>query len=210
MKRLEILQKMQQAGVIAVVRSETPKEALRTVHAIVSGGVKGIELTFTVPGAESVISSLSAEYSGTDTVIGAGTVLDAYTARIAILAGANFIVSPSFDADVAKVSNLYQVPYIPGIFTSTEIQTALESGVDIVKLFPGSIAKPSAIHEIHGPFPYVSVMPSGGVSSENIGEWKAAGALIVGVGGSLSSPAKKGDFAGVEQNAKALVQGWRN
>ncbi|WP_341779245.1 bifunctional 2-keto-4-hydroxyglutarate aldolase/2-keto-3-deoxy-6-phosphogluconate aldolase [Levilactobacillus sp. HBUAS70063] len=210
MKRLEILRDMQQAGIIAVVRSETTQEALKTVHAIVAGGVKGIELTFTVPGAESVIRSLSSEYRSTDTVIGAGTVLDAHTARIAILAGAEFIVSPSFDADVAKISNLYQVPYIPGIFTSTEVQTALEAGVDIVKLFPGSIAGPDAIREIHGPFPYVSIMPSGGINSKNLNEWKSAGALLVGVGGSLSAPAKEGDFAEVEKNAKELVQCWQS
>ncbi len=210
MKRVEILNKIKDAGVVAVVRGDTEQQAIDTVTAAVDGGVKGIELTFTVPQADQVIGELSEKYQGTDVMIGAGTVLDPVSARIAIIAGAQFIVSPSFNAEVAKMANLYQIPYIPGTFTNTEIQTALEAGVDIVKLFPGTVATPAAIKELHGPFPYVSVMPSGGVNVDNLGDWKAAGALIVGVGGSLSAPAATGDYAGVTKNAKALMAKWNS
>ncbi|AQW20894.1 bifunctional 2-keto-4-hydroxyglutarate aldolase/2-keto-3-deoxy-6-phosphogluconate aldolase [Lentilactobacillus curieae] len=210
MKRVEILNNVKKAGVVAVVRGDSKEQAIKTVDAIVEGGVKGIELTFTVPNADQAISELNEKYAGTDVMVGAGTVLDPVSARIAIIAGAKFIVSPSFNEEVAKISNLYQIPYIPGTFTNTEIQHALEFGADIVKLFPGSIAQPGAIKEIHGPFPYVSVMPSGGVNADNLGEWKEAGALIVGVGGSLSAPAAKGDYAAVTANAKELISKWNS
>lgn len=208
MKRVEILNNIKNVGIVAVVRGETKEKAIKTVDAIVEGGVKGIELTFTVPNADQVISELSNKYRDTDVVIGAGTVLDPISARIAILAGAQFIVSPSFNEEVAKISNLYQIPYIPGTFTNNEIQSALEAGADIIKLFPGSIAGVGSIKEIHGPFPYVNVMPSGGVNVDNIDEWRQSGALIVGVGGSLSAPADKGDFAAVTANAQKLVAKW--
>ena len=137
MKKVEVLKRLENAGVIAVLRADSKEEALKISHAVVEGGMIGLELTFTVPQADEVIRSLVETYHDEkDIVIGAGTVLDAVTARLAIMAGAEFIVSPSFNRETAEICNLYQVPYLPGCMTITEMQTALKSGVDIVKLFP--------------------------------------------------------------------------
>lgn len=140
MKRFETLSQIQDAGIIAVVGAETADKAIKVVEALVAGGIKGIELTFTVPQADQVISQLAAKYAQTDVVIGAGTVLEPVTARLAINDGAQFLVSPLFDEGTAKMANLYQVPYLAGAFTITEIKTALEAGVDIVKMFLGAEA----------------------------------------------------------------------
>ena len=129
-----------------------------------------------------------------DVVIGAGTVLDATTARLAIVAGAEYIVSPSFDEETAKICNLYQVPYLPGCMTITEMKEALKSGADIIKLFPGSVYGPSVISAFKAPLPQLNIMPTGGVSLENMAEWFAAGVTAVGVGGNLLAPAATGDF----------------
>lgn len=139
MKRVSILSRLEQTGVVAVVRGATKEEALKASHAIVAGGLKGLELTFTVPQADEVIKELVTYYQDRpDVVVGAGTVLDAVTARLAIMAGAEYIVSPTFDKETAEICNLYQIPYLPGCMTITEMKEALKSGADIVKLFPGS------------------------------------------------------------------------
>lgn len=206
MKRVEILEKIVDAGIVAVIRGESPKKAKNTAEAVVKGGIKGLELTFTVPHIEQVIAELSSEYENSDVAIGAGTVLDATSARLAILAGAQFIVSPSFDVGVAKLCNLYQIPYIPGCMTVTEIQTALSYGVDIVKMFPGSVAGTKMIKAVHGPIPYVSIMPTGGVSLDNMDEWFKAGAVTVGTGGNLTQAADKNDFQAVTEMAEKYVK----
>ncbi len=132
-----------------------------------------------------------------EVIIGAGTVLDAVTARLAIMAGAEFIVSPSFNRETAEICNLYQVPYLPGCMTITEMQTALKSGVDIVKLFPGSTYGPSIISAFQAPLPYLNIMPTGGVSLDNMASWFEAGVTAVGVGGNLLAPAATGEFGKV-------------
>lgn len=129
MKKIDILSRLKNAGVIAVVRGKSKEEALNACHAIIKGGLTGIELTFTVPQADQVIKELLSFYKNQpEIVIGAGTVLDAVTARLAILAGAEYIVSPSFDQETAEMCNLYQIPYLPGCMTITEIKTALKRG----------------------------------------------------------------------------------
>jgi len=184
LKRVSILQKLENAGVIAVVRGKTKEEALKASQAIVAGGMRGIELTFTVPQATEVIQELVALYQeNPDVVIGAGTVLDATTARLAIVAGAEYIVSPSFDEETAKICNLYQVPYLPGCMTITEMKEALKSGADIIKLFPGSVYGPSVISA-----------------------FKAPGVTAVGVGGNLLAPAATGDFEKVREVAQAYME----
>ena len=203
MKRLNILNKLQQAGVIAVVRAESVEKAELIVDALVDGGIKGIELTFTVPQADVCIKNLVDKYRGTDVIVGCGTVLDAVTARLAILAGAEFVVSPFFDVETAKMANLYQIPYMAGAMSITEMKAALEYGVDIVKLFPGSEASPSMVK---APLPQVNIMPTGGVNLDNMGDWIAAGVVAVGVGGSLLKPAEFDDYAGVTDNARAYVE----
>ena len=159
-----------------------------------------------MPNVQEVIQELAAEYQGKEVVIGAGTVLDVVTARLAILAGAEYIVSPSFDQATAELCNLYQIPYLPGCMTITEMQTALKSGVDIVKLFPGSISGPSIVSAIKAPLPQVNIMPTGGVGLDNMSEWFAAGVTAVGVGGNLLAPAAVGDYEQVTAIARQYAQ----
>lgn len=202
MKKTAILNKLENAGVIAVVRGKTVEEAIKASNAIVKGGITGIELTFTVPNADHAIAELAANYKKDPTiVIGAGTVLDAVTARLAIMAGAEFIVSPCFDKETAKICNLYQIPYLPGCMTITEMKTALTYGADIVKLFPGSAFGPSIVKAFKAPLPHLNIMPTGGVSLANMQDWFAAGVVAVGVGGNLLAPAATGDFEKVTEVA---------
>jgi 2-dehydro-3-deoxyphosphogluconate aldolase/(4S)-4-hydroxy-2-oxoglutarate aldolase len=206
MKKVDILNRLEKAGVIAVVRGATKEEAVKATAAIVKGGLTGIELTFTVPQADQVIAELVDTYKDQpEVVIGAGTVLDAITARIAIMAGAEYIVSPTFDADTAEICNLYQIPYLPGCMTITEMKTALKAGVDVVKLFPGSAYGPSIIKGFKAPLPQLNIMPTGGVGLANMAEWFAAGVITVGVGGNLLAPAATGDFDKVTEVAQQYV-----
>ena len=206
MKKTQTLAGLEKAGIIAVVRGASKAEALQASRAIVAGGIKGIELTFTVPQADELIRELVAEYQGDEEVlIGAGTVLDATTARLAIMAGAEFVVSPNFDVETAKICNLYQVPYLPGCMTITEMKTALESGVDIIKLFPGNAFGPKIVSAFKAPMPHLNIMPTGGVGLENMEEWLNAGVVAIGVGGNLLAPAATGDFEQVTAIAKQYV-----
>ena len=203
MQKYDYLNRLINTGCVAVVRGDDADEAVKTVDAVIAGGVTGIELTFTVPHADKALDELSEKYGDReDVLIGAGTVLDPATARLAIIAGAKFIVSPSFNADVAKICNLYSIPYTPGCFTPTEIQTALEAGVDLVKVFPGSVAGPAMVKALHGPFPQLGIMPTGGVSLDNLETWFDAGVTLVGAGSNLTAAAKTGDYAGVTATAK--------
>ena len=202
MKKIEILQRLEKAGVIAVVRGKTKEEALQASHAIVKGGMHELELTFTVPQADEVIRELSETYQDSpEVIVGAGTVLDAVTARLAIMAGADYIVSPTFDQETAEICNLYQIPYLPGCMTITEMKQALKSGVDIIKLFPGSAYGPSIIPAFKAPLPQLNIMPTGGVSLDNMADWFEAGVITVGVGGNLLAPAATGDFEKVTEVA---------
>ncbi|CAM3126368.1 bifunctional 2-keto-4-hydroxyglutarate aldolase/2-keto-3-deoxy-6-phosphogluconate aldolase [Lactococcus laudensis] len=207
MKKQKILKKLEDAGVIAVVRGRSKEEAIKASQALVTGGVVGLEVTFTVPNAVQVIETLSAQYQGDEkVVVGAGTVLDAVTARLAIMAGAEFVVSPTFDLETAEICNLYQMPYLPGCMTITEMKVALKAGADIIKLFPGSAYGPSIISGFKAPMPQLNIMPTGGVSLENMAEWFRAGVVAVGVGGNLLAPATKGDFEGVTAIAKQYAE----
>nr|WP_263324536.1 bifunctional 4-hydroxy-2-oxoglutarate aldolase/2-dehydro-3-deoxy-phosphogluconate aldolase [Neobacillus sp. Marseille-Q6967] len=206
MKKVKILSKIAESGVVAVVRADSKEEAVKISEACVKGGIQGIEVTFTVQGADEVIKELSSLYQeNNNVVIGAGTVLDATTARIAILAGAQFVVSPAFDEETAKLCNLYQVPYMPGCMTITEIKRALEAGVDIVKLFPGSAFGPDFVKAVKAPLPQVNIMPTGGVDLNNIDQWIRNGCVAVGVGGNLVAPAKNGEFDKITDYAKQYV-----
>lgn len=206
MKKVNILKRLEATGVVAVLRGSTKEEALKSSHAVVKGGIKGLELTFTVPQAEEVIRELVTFYKEQpEIVVGAGTVLDATTARLAIMAGAEYIVSPSFDQETAELCNLYQIPYLPGCMTITEMKNALKSGVDIIKLFPGSAFGPSIVSAFKAPLPQLNIMPTGGVGLENMEEWFNAGVVTVGVGGNLLAPAKTGDFDKVTEVAKQYM-----
>ncbi|WP_214769306.1 bifunctional 4-hydroxy-2-oxoglutarate aldolase/2-dehydro-3-deoxy-phosphogluconate aldolase [Exiguobacterium sp. s133] len=207
MNKLKILNSITNCGVVAVIRADSEEEAIKISEACVEGGIKGIEITFTVDGADSVISKLRSLFTGDDSVvIGAGTVLDSTTARIAILAGAQFVVSPCFDEATAKLCNLYQVPYMPGCMTITEMKQALEAGVDIIKLFPGNNFGPEFIKGVHAPLPQVNIMPTGGVSLDNVDQWIKNGCVAVGVGGNLITPAKSGDYNLISEYAAQYVE----
>lgn len=205
MLRINIISRLVESGVVSVVRADSPEKAIKIVDSVVNGGIKAIELTYSVPQANKVIADLVEKYSETDILIGAGTVLDPSSARLAIVAGARFIVSPSFDKEVAKICNLYQIPYIPGVLTPREAGEALKYGSEIIKLFPGDIATPAMIKDLKGPYPYINVMPSGGVSSDNVGEWLKAGAVAVSSGGGVTRPAETGDYKAVTANAKEFM-----
>ena len=202
LKKSKILKKITDIGIVAVVRSETIEEGIRISKACVEGGIPAVEVTYTVPGATEVIKALKEQFTSDELVIGAGTVLDASTARIAILAGSEFIVSPAFNEETAKLCNLYQVPYMPGCMTITEITKAMQYGADIVKLFPGSAFGPSFVKAVKAPLPQANIMPTGGVSLENIDEWFKNGVVAVGVGGKLAS----GSSEDIIATAKAFVE----
>lgn len=206
MIKQEILNRITEVGIVAVIRAESSEEATLISEACIKGGIPAIELTYTVPGATTVIEALTNKFSKDELIIGAGTILDSQTARIAILAGAQYIVSPGFNLETAKVCNRYQIPYMPGCLTITEMITAMEAGCDIIKLFPGSAFGSSYVKAVKGPLPQVNIMPTGGVSLSNVAEWIKAGVVAVGVGGDLTAPAKKGDYEGVKQNAIAFVE----
>ncbi|MDE7208872.1 MAG: bifunctional 2-keto-4-hydroxyglutarate aldolase/2-keto-3-deoxy-6-phosphogluconate aldolase [Clostridia bacterium] len=206
MKKYNVYQTIKEQGVVVVIRGNDLQEAIKTVEACYKGGIKVIEVTFTVPRADELIKTLVEKYAGSDMLVGAGTVLDPETARIAMLAGAQFIVSPSLNVDTIKTCNRYGVPVMSGVMTPTEAQTAMEYGVDILKLFPGDIAKPAGLKALKGPFPNANIMPTGGVSQDNVKEWFKVGAYAVGAGSFLTKDAKTGDFDKVEKTCRAFVE----
>jgi 2-dehydro-3-deoxyphosphogluconate aldolase/(4S)-4-hydroxy-2-oxoglutarate aldolase len=209
MKRQEVLKRITDAGVVAVVRGDSKEEALKIVEAVAKGGIKIMELTMTVPNPVDVIKEVAEKYKGTDIVVGAGTVLDSETARACILAGAEFIVSPSLDVDTLKLCNRYKIAVMPGVMTVKDAITAMEYGVDVVKVFPANLYGPSVIKSFKGPLPQGDFMPTGGVTVANIHEWVEAGAVAVGTGGDLTKGAKTGDFELVEKTAKEFVEAYR-
>ncbi len=208
MKKYEVLKRIEKVGIVAVVRAENSERAKSVALACMNGGIDSIEITFTVPGAQKVIESLTEEF-GDSLLVGAGTVLDSITARIAILAGAKYIVSPSFDLETAKLCNRYQVPYMPGCMTLTEMIQAMEAGVDIIKVFPGSAFGPDFIKAIKGPLPHASFMPTGGVSLDNVDKWIKNGCIAVGVGGNLTKGTKE-DMTKIAKEFVAKISEARN
>lgn len=206
MKRVKLLNKIEKSGVIAVIRGNSKEQGKKACEALLRGGVKGLEVTFTLPEANQVIAELIAENNDDEVIIGAGTVLDAISARIAIMAGAEFIVSPTFDQATAEICNLYQIPYLPGCMTITEIKEAMKAGVDIVKLFPGSVYNSSIISAFKAPLPHINIMPTGGVSLDNMQEWFKAGAITVGIGGNLLKPAEIGNYERITEMAKSYMK----
>ncbi len=205
MKRIETIQRMIECGVVAVIRAETKEKGIKIVEAVKRGGIKALEITMTVPGAIDIIKELSQVYKNDDVIIGAGTVLDSETARACILAGAKYIVSPGFNVETVKLCNRYRIPVMPGIMTVTEALTALEYGVEILKVFPGNAYGPSIISAFKGPLPQANFMPTGGVNLDNIKDWIKAGAVAVGTGSDLTKGAKTGDYELIAETATKFV-----
>ena len=201
-----VLTKITDVGVVAVVRAESGEKAKRIADACMEGGVPAIELTFTVPFAHKVIEELAKEYSDGSMILGAGTVMDSETARIAILSGAQYIVSPYFDPETVRLCNRYRVPAMPGAMTIKEVVAAMEAGADVVKVFPGEAFGPKILKAIKGPVPQAKLMPTGGVDVNNVGEWIKAGACAIGAGGALTGGAKTGDYAAITATAKEFVR----
>jgi 2-dehydro-3-deoxyphosphogluconate aldolase/(4S)-4-hydroxy-2-oxoglutarate aldolase len=173
---------IREVAVIPVVRVTTREQAICAVEGIIEAGIPVVEITLTVPGAIRIIEDLATKY-GTKLLIGAGTVLDAETCRTAILAGAEFIVSPVFDVRVVESARRYGKICMPGALTPTEALVAWEAGADLVKIFPcGSVGGPAYIRALKGPFPQIDFVVTGSVNRENVGQFLAAGVTAVGVG----------------------------
>jgi 2-dehydro-3-deoxyphosphogluconate aldolase / (4S)-4-hydroxy-2-oxoglutarate aldolase len=203
--KIKVLEKIVASGLVAVIRAESADQAERIAEACHLGEVAALEITFTVPGASHVIEHLAKKFSG-KILLGAGTVLDPETARIAILAGAQFVVSPCLNFQTARLCNRYQIPYMPGAGTIGGVVEAMECGADIVKVFPGEILGPAFVKAVKGPLPQASLMPTGGVTLENVADWIRAGSVAVGVGGNLTAGAKTGDFASITRLARQFVE----
>jgi 2-dehydro-3-deoxyphosphogluconate aldolase/(4S)-4-hydroxy-2-oxoglutarate aldolase len=204
--KLQTLTKMTDCGLVAVVRAENSEQAIKIADACAAGGIAAIEITFTVPGAAKVIEDLAKVYQSGEIIIGAGTVLDPETARIAILSGAQYVVSPSINFDTIKLCNRYQIPIMPGAATIKEIVEAMEAGADIIKVFPGEAFGPGFVKAVKGPLPQAPLMPTGGVGLDNVADWIKAGCVAVGVGGNLTGGAKKGDFQSITDIAKQFIE----
>lgn len=200
--KYESIKKAVNEKVVAVVRGSSFEEAIAVSKAAIAGGIHAIEVTYTTPQVRKVFEALIDE----DAVIGAGTVLDSETARDAILNGAQFIVSPNFDENIAKLCNRYSVPYFPGCMTIAEILRAVESGCDIIKLFPANQFEPSFIGSVNGPLPNVRVMPTGGISLENANAWLDAGAVAVGIGSDLTKAYRQNGASAVTELAKQYIE----
>ena len=204
MLKHEIFQGILERRMVAIVRAADPESALLAAEACIAGGITALEVAFTTPGTADVIKTLRQRH-GKDVMLGAGTVLDSETARIAILAGSQFIISPSVNVETIRVAQRYQVLSMPGVMTPTEIVTAMEAGADIIKVFPAEIFGPAYIKALKAPLPQAPLMPTGGVSVDNLADWFANGAMAVGIGGSLTGPAATGDYAEVTSRARAFV-----
>lgn len=206
MTKEDCLSRITETGVVAVVRAESSEQALHITEACRLGGIDIIEITMTVPGALEVVQKLANTYQRGEVILGAGTVLDSETARACLLAGAEFIISPSFNSEVVRLANRYRKLVMPGAMTITEIITVMESGADIVKLFPGSAFGPAYVKAIKGPLPQAQVIPTGGVSLDNVQEWIRNGCLAVGVGSELTGGAKTGNYELITSTAKQFVE----
>ncbi len=206
MTKLEQMQRIEECGIVAIIRANSSNELSETVVAIETGGVDVIEITMTTPNALQVIGDVS-DRLGDTVLIGVGSVLDAETARAAMLAGAEFVVSPVTKIDIIEICNRYGKVVIPGAFTPTEILCAWETGADYVKVFPSSGVGPSYIKDIKAPLPQIPLIPTGGVTAENASEFIRAGAAALGVGSALVSQdiIDSGDFATLTERAKTLV-----
>jgi len=198
--------------IVAVVRADTGGDDLvRVVEAVAAGGVHCIEVTMTTPGALQCIETASAKLAGADVLLGVGTVLDAETCRMAILAGAEYVVTPTLSVPVIEMARRYGKPIAAGAYTPTEILTAWEAGSDFVKVFPASIGGPDYIKAIKGPLPQIPLIPTGGVEVDNVATFLKAGAAALGVGGNLVGKklVAARAFDGITQNARAFADAVR-
>jgi 2-dehydro-3-deoxyphosphogluconate aldolase/(4S)-4-hydroxy-2-oxoglutarate aldolase len=203
--RQQTVQQIEQCGVVAVIRLQDPDRLKGVIDALGAGGVRALEITMTVPRALELIAAVAPTLPQ-GFLVGAGTVLDAETARLAILGGAQFVVGPVWRRGVLETCHRYDVAAMPGCFTPTEILDAWEAGADIVKVFPATSLGPGYLKDLRGPLPQVKLMPTGGVSLDNAGDWIAAGAAAVGVGTALldARAIADGSYGVLTANARRL------
>jgi 2-dehydro-3-deoxyphosphogluconate aldolase/(4S)-4-hydroxy-2-oxoglutarate aldolase len=203
----DTLSRILDCGIVAVVRSEKPDQLIQVVEALARGGVTAAEITFTVPEADRVIREVR-KALGDRIILGAGTVLDSETARTAILAGAEYLVTPCVNLDVIRLAKRYGKVVMPGGFTPTECLTAWEAGADVVKVFPADVVGPAFFKAMKGPLPQIRLMPTGGVDLNTAESFLKAGACCLGVGSSLVEPkaVAAGDFARLESLASQYVE----
>jgi 2-dehydro-3-deoxyphosphogluconate aldolase / (4S)-4-hydroxy-2-oxoglutarate aldolase len=187
MSRSQQLQRVLDTGIVAVVRASDPSGLVEVIRALVAGGVTVAEVTLTVPNALDVIQDAKKEL-GRSVMLGAGTVLDSETCRAAIMAGAEFIVSPTVNLDVIRIARRYDKPVMPGALTPTEILNAWEAGADIVKVFPAEVVGPAFFKAMRGPLPQIRLMPTGGVDLTTAADFLKAGACCLGIGSQLVDP----------------------
>ncbi|MFQ6617192.1 MAG: bifunctional 4-hydroxy-2-oxoglutarate aldolase/2-dehydro-3-deoxy-phosphogluconate aldolase [Fidelibacterota bacterium] len=207
MSRSEILQTLISQGAVAVIRLKDSNKLKKVAEAIYEGGVSAIEITMTTPDALKLIEEMSHSV-GDFMQIGVGSVLDVETARMAINAGARFIVCPVLKVEIIQMAHHYDLPVIPGAFSPTEILIAHESGADIVKVFPAGVLGMEFFKAIKLPMPHLKLMPTGGVTLTNAGDWIKSGACAVGVGSALldKKAIAEGKYALLTENAKILCQ----
>lgn len=208
MDKQQILAAIRESGIVPIVRSESSGQAMEAVEAIYRGGILVAEVTMTVPGAVKVLETLAERFEGR-MVLGAGTVLDAETARICMLAGAEFLVTPALKLATIEMARRYGKPIFPGALTPTEIVTAWEAGADMVKVFPcGNMGGAKYIKALKGPLPQIEMVPTGGVNMDTAGEFLKAGASAIAVGGELcdAEAMRTGRFDQIEARAKAFLE----
>ncbi|MFN2134064.1 MAG: bifunctional 4-hydroxy-2-oxoglutarate aldolase/2-dehydro-3-deoxy-phosphogluconate aldolase [Anaerolineae bacterium] len=203
----EKLQVIRQSGVVAIMRAQSSGQLVAAADAIRAGGVRAIEVTMTTPGALGVIEEAAGRY-GEQVLFGAGSVLDAETARAAILAGADFIVAPTLDLATVQLCNRYGVPVVPGCYTPTEMLAAWQAGADMVKLFPASVGGPALVKAILAPLPQLEIVPVGGVNLDTAAQFIASGAAALGVGSSLVDQKllDSGDMDELTRRAAAFIE----
>ena len=206
MNRIGIVSRIEDLGVVAVIRLQDPSRLRAVIDAIAAGGVRALEVTMTVPKAIEMIAQIAPTLPK-GFLIGAGTVLDAGTATRAASAGAQFIVSPVFRKEVITAAHVRDVPAMPGCMTPTEILEAWDAGADIVKVFPATTLGPGFLKDVRAPLPDVRLMPTGGVTIDNAGDWIRAGAVAVGVGSALldSAAIASGKYDVITENARRIV-----
>jgi 2-dehydro-3-deoxyphosphogluconate aldolase/(4S)-4-hydroxy-2-oxoglutarate aldolase len=207
MSRSDILHQILDSGIVAVVRSPHAEQLVGVARALAQGGVRAIEITMTVPDAIEVIRDVARDLGG-EILLGAGTVLDPETARAAILAGAEYVVSPTLNLEVIRMCHRYDKAVMPGAFTPTEVLAAWDAGADVVKVFPADVGGPNYLKALLAPLPQVRLMPTGGVDLNTAAAFLAAGACCLGVGSSLvdKEAVRKGEFDRIRELAQQFVR----
>jgi 2-dehydro-3-deoxyphosphogluconate aldolase/(4S)-4-hydroxy-2-oxoglutarate aldolase len=203
----EILTWIAGVGIVPVVRASSAEAAIHAVEALTDGGITVAEVTMTVPGAVGALEKLAGRFGG-KVLMGSGTVLDPETARICMLAGAEFLVCPSLRLSVIEIAKRYSKPVFPGALTPTEVLTAWEAGADAVKIFPcGNVGGAKYIKALKGPFPQIEMVPTGGVNLETAADFLKAGACALGIGGELvdAKSIKEGKFEVIAERARQYL-----